>query len=52
METVEIHFNEPQFQELLARHGLELIATYTLHELVQGGIGSANRTYVCRKISS
>ncbi len=51
VETVEIHFNEPQFLELLARHGLELIATYTLDESVQGGVGSANRTYVCRKIS-
>jgi SAM-dependent methyltransferase len=52
VEAVEIHFNEPQFLELLARHGLELIATYTLDESVQGGVGSANRTYVCRKISS
>lgn len=51
VETVEIHFNEPQFLELLARQGLELIATYTLDESVQGDFGSANRTYVCRKIS-
>jgi SAM-dependent methyltransferase len=50
VETVEIHFNEPQFLELLACQGLELIATYTLDELVQGGVGSANRTYVCKKI--
>lgn len=48
-ETIEIHFNEPQFLALLACHGLELIATYTLDESVQGGVGSANRTYVCRK---
>lgn len=52
VETVEIHFNEPQFLKLLERHGLKLIATYTLDESVQGGVGSANRTYVCRKISS
>lgn len=52
VETVEIHFNEPQFLALLAWLGLELIATYTLDESVQGGVGSANRTYVCRKISS
>lgn len=51
VETVEIHFNEPQFLELLARLGLELIATYTLDESAQSGVGSANRTYVCRKIS-
>lgn len=49
VETVEIHFNEPQFLELLACHGLQLIATYTLHESVRGGVGSANRTYVCWK---
>jgi SAM-dependent methyltransferase len=49
VETVEIHFNEPKFLELLVRHGLELIATYTLNESVHGGVGSANRTYVCRK---
>jgi SAM-dependent methyltransferase len=49
VETVEIHFNEPQFLALLACHGLELIATYTLDESVEGGVGSANRTYVCRK---
>lgn len=50
VETVEIHFNEPQFLELLARHGLELIATYTLDQSVQDGVGTANRTYVCKKI--
>jgi len=52
VETVEIHFNEPQFLELLASCGLELIATYTLDETVHGGVGSANRTYVCRKMSA
>lgn len=49
--TVEIHFNEPQFLSVLAMHGLDLIATYTLSESITAGIGSANRTYVCRKIS-
>ena len=49
VETLEIHFNERQFLELLARQGLELIATYTLDESVQSGVGSANRTYVCKK---
>lgn len=52
VETVEIHFNEPQFLELLASCGLELIATYTLDETVHDGVGTANRTYVCRKIAS
>lgn len=51
VETVEIHFNEPQFLALLAACGLELIATYTLDETVHGGVGTANRTYVCRKIA-
>ena len=50
VETVEIHFNEPQFLELLAHHGLELLATYTLNEFIQDSISSANRTYVCKKI--
>jgi SAM-dependent methyltransferase len=52
VDTIEIHFNEPQFLALLAKLSLELIATYTLDESVQGGKGAANRTYVCRKISS
>lgn len=51
VETVEIHFNEPQFLELLANSGLEVMATYTLDETLHRGVGSANRTYVCRKIS-
>jgi ubiquinone/menaquinone biosynthesis C-methylase UbiE len=50
VETVEIHFNEPEFLALLASSNLELIATYTLNEIVQDGVGSASRTYVCRKI--
>jgi SAM-dependent methyltransferase len=51
VETVEIHFNEPQLLKLFERQGLRLIATYTLDESVRGGVGSANRTYVCRKNS-
>lgn len=49
VETVEIHFNEPQFLQLLADSGLELLATYTLDETMSHGAGSATRTYVCRK---
>ncbi len=49
VETIEIHFNEPDFLELLARHGLELLHTYTLNESIHKGVGSANRTYVCQK---
>ncbi|MFP5431058.1 MAG: class I SAM-dependent methyltransferase [Gammaproteobacteria bacterium] len=54
VETVEIHFNEPQFLALLEQHGLKLEATYTLSEewdVHDPQIGSANRTYVCRKIT-
>ncbi len=49
VETVEIHFNEPQFLQLLADNGLELLAVHTLDETVSHGVGSATRTYVCRK---
>ena len=52
VETVEIHFNETQFLELLNQRGLEPVATYTLHEQAQDttrSIGHASRTYVCRK---
>jgi SAM-dependent methyltransferase len=52
VEMVEIHFNEPHFLDLLIRQGLELIATYTLSESMRGGIGSAIRTYVCKKTKS
>lgn len=52
VETVEIHFNEPQFLGLLADCGLELIATYTLGESVSHGVGTASRTYVCKKSTS
>ena len=50
VEMVEIHFNESEFLELLKQHGLELIATYTLYESVKQNLGSACRTYVCKKI--
>lgn len=52
VETVEVHFNEPEFLALLERNGLELLVTYTLHEesLDTGrSRGHAIRTYVCRK---
>lgn len=50
VETVEIHFNEPEFLALLARSGLELMDTHTLDENLVQGVGSASRTYVCRKL--
>jgi len=50
VETVEIHFNEFQFLTLLASSGLELVATYTLDETIINGVGTATRTYVCKKI--
>lgn len=49
VETVEIHFNEPGFLALLTRSGLELIDTHTLDENVVNGVGSATRTYICKK---
>lgn len=52
IETVEIHFNEPEFLALLASNGLELIATHTLSEDCvdrSRNRGQATRTYVCRK---
>ena len=52
VETVEIHFNEPEFMALLDRNHLELIATYTLSEEsadTTSTQGRASRTYVCRK---
>jgi ubiquinone/menaquinone biosynthesis C-methylase UbiE len=52
--TVEIHFNETEFLALLKQHGLKLLATYTLHEEHDKNdfkCGSANRTYVCRKVT-
>lgn len=49
VETVEIHFNEPQFLQLLVESGLALLNTHTLDETVSRGVGSATRTYVCRK---
>lgn len=51
VETVEIHFNEPEFLALLDRSGLALIATYTLSEERDSNHpqqGRAVRTYVCK----
>jgi len=52
--TVEIHFNEPEFLALLGQHGLQLLSSYTLNEELDKNdpkCGSANRTYVCRKVT-
>ncbi len=52
VETVEIHFNEPEFLALLDKNNLELVATHTLSEESEDPSctkGYANRTYVCRK---
>jgi len=52
VETVEIHFNEPEFLALLDSNGLKLIATHTLNEEsadASRAQGHASRTYVCRK---
>ncbi len=55
VETVEIHFNEPDFIDLLKLHHLDVVATYTLNEerdSLNPLQGNANRTYVCRKVVS
>lgn len=52
VETVEIHFNEPELLALLEKNSLELIATHTLSEESADASrmqGHADRTYVCRK---
>jgi SAM-dependent methyltransferase len=52
IETIEIHFNEIEFIDLLNRSGLKLISTYTLSEESTFDAeysGHAIRTYVCRK---
>ena len=54
IDTVEIHFNEPDFLALLQINGLELLATHTLHQQSKASDdsrGQAVRTYVCRKNS-
>ena len=48
VETVEIHFNEPQFLDLLRSHGMELLHTWTLSEDPPGNPVNAVRTYLCR----
>jgi len=50
VETVEIHFNEPQFLALLSSHGLELMRTWTLSEDPPGAPVSAVRSYLCRVV--
>lgn len=50
VETVEIHFNEPQFLILLEENGLEILSVYTLSQEDTGlNQGNAVRGYVCRK---
>ena len=49
VEVLEIHFNEPEFLALLVENGLLLIETLTLDEDVYQGIGTATRTFVCKK---
>jgi len=48
VETVEIHFNEAQFLDLLRGHGLELMRTWTLSEDPPDAPVNAVRSYLCR----
>ncbi len=51
VETLEIHFNESDFLELLADNGLELLETYSLSETHNDKCNSAVRTYVCKTVT-
>ncbi|MBX4930018.1 class I SAM-dependent methyltransferase [Rhizobium binae] len=54
VETIEIHFSEPQLLDMFRLHGLNVLATFTLSETVDphdSRKGNAMRTYLCRKQS-
>jgi 2-polyprenyl-3-methyl-5-hydroxy-6-metoxy-1,4-benzoquinol methylase len=51
-ETIEIHFSEYEFLNLISQNGLVLVETFTLHDTPDprnAAVGSALRTYLCRK---
>lgn len=50
VETIEIHFNESEFIDLLRKAGLAVIAEHTLH--VEHAEGIAVRTFVCEKTAA
>lgn len=52
VETIEIHFSEPQLLDIFRVRGLHVLATFTLTENVDphdSRKGNAMRTYLCRK---
>ncbi|WP_245294341.1 class I SAM-dependent methyltransferase [Rhizobium aegyptiacum] len=54
VETIEIHFSEPQLLDMFRVNGLEVQATFTLNENgdpQDSSKGNASRTYLCRKQS-
>jgi SAM-dependent methyltransferase len=54
VETIEIHFSEPELLDSFRVHGLEVQSTFTLNESADPrdySTGNANRTYLCRKQS-
>lgn len=51
VETVEIHFNEDKLLRIFADNELAIVSSYTLNEDINNGVGSATRTYVCKKIT-
>jgi len=54
VETMEIHFSEPELLDSFRVHGLEVLATFTLNENADprdSSKGNASRTYLCRKQS-
>jgi len=52
LETIEIHFSESHFLDIVRRAGLILLNTFTIDESEVDGMRSAVKTYVCRKTSS
>lgn len=51
VKTIEIHFSENEFYEMVKRSGLLIIDVYTLVDNTSGGQHSAVRTYVCKKLA-
>ena len=50
VETIEIHFNEQQFLDLLRTHSMELVGTWNLSETPSDQPINAVRTYLCRVV--
>ncbi len=49
VETIEIHFNEEEFIEILKKHNLSIVNTFTLNHAGSAAVGRATKTYLCAK---